>query len=177
MQLKTGRLLIRSFQAEDINDVYAIYRDPAVCRFLLHEPWNEPTKQAEFARKLTQNDLTAGPLSLACLLGETVIGDISIWRTGMPDSVEIGYVFHPGYSGRGYATEALRAVIGHLFYEQKIHRIQANMDARNTASARLCQSLGMRREAHFLQDYWNKGEWTDSYVYGMLASDLPDATK
>lgn len=52
-----------------------------------------------------------------------------------------------------------------------MHRIQANLDARNTASAKLCENLGMRREAHFIKDYWNKGEWTDSFIYGMLITD------
>lgn len=61
-----------------------------------------------------------------------------------------------------------------LFRDYAIHRIQANMDARNLASAKLCERIGMRREAHFTQDYWSKGEWTDSYVYAMLEGDLAD---
>ncbi len=60
----------------------------------------------------------------------------------------------------------------YLFKNVKIHRIQANLDSRNLSSAKLCERIGMRKEAHFIKDYWNKGEWTDSYIYGMLASDL-----
>ena len=36
----------------------------------------------------------------------------------------------------------------------------------------LCERVGMRKEAHFIEDYWSKGEWTDSFVYGMLLSDV-----
>ena len=53
-----------------------------------------------------------------------------------------------------------------------VYWIIANLDSRNLSSAKLCERIGMRKEAHFIKDYWNKGEWTDSYIYGMLASDL-----
>ena len=92
----------------------------------------------------------------------------------MKETVEIGYAFNKNYSGFGYASEALSAVVRSLFRDYAIHRIQANMDARNLASAKLCERIGMRREAHFIQDYWSKGEWTNSYVYAMLEGDLPN---
>lgn len=106
------------------------------------------------------------------ILKDKVIGDISVWYTDMKETVEIGFVFDPDYSKKGYARESVRAVIEELFDVFKIHRIVANLDSRNKSSARLCDKLGMRREAHFIEDYWNKGEWTDSYIYGMLKSDL-----
>ncbi|MCZ6353685.1 GNAT family protein, partial [Escherichia coli] len=49
----------------------------------------------------------------------------------------------------------------------------AELDARNSASAALCERLGMRLEATHLQDLFSKGEWTDSLVYAALASDRP----
>ena len=49
------------------------------------------------------------------------------------------------------------------------------MDARNLGSAKLCENIGMRREAHFIKDFYSKGEWTDSFIYGMLALP-PDFT-
>ncbi len=45
------------------------------------------------------------------------------------------------------------------------------MDARNHASAKLAAAVGMQREAHLRQDWWVKGEWTDTVIYGVLASD------
>lgn len=47
----------------------------------------------------------------------------------------------------------------------------APLDARNTASARLATAVGMRPKAHMRQDWWNKGEWTDTLVVGMPAED------
>ena len=46
------------------------------------------------------------------------------------------------------------------------------MDTRNLVSAKLCEKIGMRREAHFIKDFYSKGEWTDSFIYGMLFLDL-----
>lgn len=173
MRIKTNRLKISPFSKENIDDLYEIYSNKETCRYLLHEAWNEKTKDSEFSKKLKEQVLTIDtPLSLACSLYGKVIGDISVWYTEMKDTVEIGFVFNQNYSGCGYATEALKSVVDYLFKIEKIHRIQANLDARNLASASLCQRIGMRQEAHFIQDYWNKGEWTDSFVYGMLKKDL-----
>lgn len=175
MQLKTERLSIRPFEVEDKEDIFEIYEDEETCRFLLHETWTERDRDGHFERKRNQRSLgQKSSLSLAVLADDKVIGDIAIWYTDMKETVEIGYAFNKKYSGFGYASEALSAVVWSLFRDYAIHRIQANMDARNLASAKLCERIGMRREAHFTQDYWSKGEWTDSYVYAMLEGDLAD---
>ena len=173
MILRTERLFIRPFEKGDENDLYEIYSDVKVCQYLLHDICNEDNKSKEFQKKLQNNSLkTDAKLNLACVLDEKVIGDISVFYTGMKETVEIGFVFNREYSKKGYAYESVRSVVEYLFKNVKIHRIQANLDSRNLSSAKLCERIGMRKEAHFIKDYWNKGEWTDSYIYGMLASDL-----
>ena len=173
MEIITNRLTIRPIKEEDIMDFYEIYKNENTCRFLLHEPWTLLSLEEEFHKKLTANFLTQDTaISLACEMNSIVIGNISLWYTDMKETVEIGFAFNYEYIGKGYATESVRSVIEYMFHTLKIHRIQANLDARNLSSAKLCERVGMRREAHFVQDYWNKGEWTDSFVYGMLLSDL-----
>lgn len=173
MYIKTQRLLIRNFKTDDLNDVFNIYKDDETCKYLLHDAWNENNKNQEFKLKLSKANLEKDyALNLACVLDNVVIGDINIWHTQMKDSVEIGYTFNPKYSNNGYATEALKAIVEYLLIQKGIHRIQANMDARNLSSAKLCEKIGMRKEAHFIKDFWNKNEWTDSFIYGMLISDL-----
>ncbi|KIL53521.1 hypothetical protein KP77_04970 [Jeotgalibacillus alimentarius] len=173
MEFNTERLTIRPFMNEDLDDVFNIYSDQETCRYLLHEPWTHDNKQEKFTKKLTNHSLTQNQaLSVAVVNEGRVIGDLSVWYTDMKDTVEIGYTFSQNASGKGFATEALKGLLEKLFAEYKVHRIQATLDARNEASGRLCERVGMRKEAHFVQDYWNKGEWTDSIVYGMLAGDL-----
>ncbi|WP_040979384.1 GNAT family N-acetyltransferase [Oceanobacillus jeddahense] len=173
MEFKTDRLLIRPFNENDLQDVFHLYNNDATCKYLLHDKWTDENKQEEFHKKLKNNVLTKEtPLNLAVVSGAEVIGDLAVWYTEMKDTVEIGYTFSQEASGKGYATEAVSSLVKRLFAEYDVHRIQANLDARNEASQKLCERIGMRKEAHFIQDFWSKGEWTDSIVYGMLLSDL-----
>lgn len=171
MKIKTERLEIRNFTSSDINDAFEIYMNEDVCRFLLHDVWTEANCEAEFQKKLVNTDFMTGKMSLACVLDGKVIGDISVMKADEMGTIEIGYAFNPQFSHKGYANEALKAVIGYLFKNYKIHRIYANMDARNLASKKLSERIGMRLEAHFLKDYWNKGEWTDSYIFAVLEEE------
>ena len=173
MEFTTERLTIRPFKSDDLEDVFHIYNNEETCRYLLHEKWTRESMQESFDKKLNNRSLTKETgLNLAVVENHKVIGDLAVWYTGMKDTVEMGYSFSAEISGKGYATEAVSHLVRKLFDEVEVHRIQANLDARNLASQRLCERIGMRKEAHFLQDYWSKGEWTDSLVYGMLVSDL-----
>ncbi|RBQ32115.1 GNAT family N-acetyltransferase [Arcobacter sp. FW59] len=173
MEIKTERLTIRTLQNSDLNDIFDIYKDEETCKYLLHNAWNENNKNEEFKEKLSKQSLEKdSAINLACTLDDVVIGEINIWKLDMKDSIEIGYAFNPKYSNKGYATEALKTIVKYLFKNKNIHRIQANMDARNLVSAKICEKIGMRREAYFIKDFWNKNEWTDSFIYGMLISDL-----
>ncbi len=49
------------------------------------------------------------------------------------------------------------------------------MDARNLGSAKLCENIGIRREAHVIKEFYRKAERTDRFIYGMLAL-RPDFT-
>ena len=92
------------------------------------------------------------------------------------DAREVGYIINRDYRNKGYAEEALSAVIENAFREGA-HRIYAECDPRNTASWKLLEKAGLRREAHFRQNiFFHKDEkgapiWKDSYVYAILESD------
>lgn len=92
----------------------------------------------KFTKKLANNVLTKESiLSLAVIYKTKVIGDLSVWYTNMKDTVEIGYSFSNEVAGRGLATEAVNSLVFKLFNEFNVHRIQANLDARNTASKKI----------------------------------------
>ena len=55
-----------------------------------------------------------------------------------------------------------------------VHRVAAQMDARDRVCELMLQHAGMSKEAHMRQDFWLKGEWTDTIVYAVLASDLDE---
>jgi RimJ/RimL family protein N-acetyltransferase len=101
-----------------------------------------------------------------------VIGDVVLLRVSREHRTgEVGYIFHPDHAGHGYATEAARAMLGLGFEGFGMHRIIGRLDARNAASARVLERLGMRREAHFVRNEFIKGEWTDELVYALLETE------
>ena len=81
---------------------------------------------------------------------------------------EIGYILHPDYHGRGLATEAAEVMLRLGFEDLGLHRVIGRLDGRNLASARVLERLGMRREAHFVENEIVKGERTDEIVHAML---------
>lgn len=78
---------------------------------------------------------------------------------------------NPAYGGQGFASEAVRAVLALGLDHYHLHRITAQMDTRNSASAALANRVGLRLEAHHVQDWFSKGEWTDTLIYARLASE------
>lgn len=172
--IDTERLTLRLYRDGDDVWMHAIYAQPDVVRYLLDEPWNEAFARNRLADRLAKTDLDGdlGTLALVIERDGTPIGDIMIWlsdQTGR--AAEIGWVLDPAYGGKGYAAEAVRRVIDLGFGEYGLHRIVAQMDARNAASAKLAGRLGLRQEAHFLQNWWSKGQWTDTLVFAALGSE------
>jgi aminoglycoside 6'-N-acetyltransferase len=170
----TARLTLRTYRPEDLSPSLEYYGDPQVARYLLEEVWTPSDAEERFSKRLTRTGVD-GPGSALALVAEhqgAVVGDVALWTTG--DTVsrgEIGWVLHPAHIGNGFATEAVRAVIGLAFDHYGMHRVVAQLDARNERSARLCERVGMTREGLLRQDWWSKGEWTDTLVYGVLASE------
>ena len=100
-----------------------------------------------------------------------LIGDCAAMpRADDPRQREIGFTIAPRCQGRGYATEAVRLLVGYLFARGK-HRTTACCDARNAASSAVLERLAMRREGHLRQSTWAKGEWTDDLLYVLLQDE------
>ena len=87
---------------------------------------------------------------------------------------ELGWVIDPGFTGRGYATEAVRALIRECFVGLEIRRVTANCFLANTASWRLMERVGMRREQHAVRESLHRsGQWLDVVTYALLADETP----
>ena len=89
---------------------------------------------------------------------------------------EVGYIVNKLYQCRGYASEALSAVIENAF-RCGAHRVYAECDPRNIPSWKLLEKVGLKREAHFKQNIWfhkdesGKPIWKDTYVYAVTEGD------
>jgi len=174
--LTTERLLLRPFKDGDYEAVYALESRPDVMRYLYWEPRTPDEARAALDRrvKMTSLDDEVAALRLAVIRRDSgdLIGDFSLRLRSRPDRQgEIGFMFHPDHQGRGYAAEAGRAALELGFESFGLHRIQGSCDARNAASARLMERLGMRLEARLRETEFVKGVWCDELIYAILAAE------
>jgi RimJ/RimL family protein N-acetyltransferase len=174
--VRTERLDLRPFTDDDFAALYAYHSRQDVTRYLYFGPRDEAGTREALAQKRQRTALRArwDALNLAVVVRETgaLVGDVLlIWTNAEHRQGEVGYVFHPDHAGRGYATEATRAMLRLGFDDLGLHRIVGRLDARNTASAGVLEGLGMRREAHLRENERVKGEWCDELVYALLARE------
>lgn len=172
--LATERLRLRPHNADDAVWLHELYSRPDVARYLLDEPWTEEVTREKLAERLAKTDIDGetGALALVIEHDGVPIGDVALWLTDHEHRQgEIGWVLDPAQGGQGFASEAVRAVLALGFDQYRLHRITAQMDARNSASAALARRVGLRLEAHHVQDWFSKGEWTDTLIYARLASE------
>jgi RimJ/RimL family protein N-acetyltransferase len=171
--IETERLLVRPYTYDDFEALYAMHSRPEVTRFV---PWGTRDVAATrrvLERKVERSSLVeeGDAIGLAVALRDdgAVIGDLSLWWfTREHAGGEIGFLFHPDYHGHGYALEAAHVLLELGFGELGLHRLIGRVDARNAPSIRLMERLGMRREAHLVENEFIKGEWTDELIYAIL---------
>ena len=171
--LRTARLVLRPYLAADFEDLYAIHSRPDVTRYLYWKPRDAAQVREVLDRKIGESTIVdeGQRLSLAVAWPgvDRVIGEVSLqWLSREHRQGEVGFVFHPDYHGKGFATEAAEVVLWLGFANLGLHRIIGRLDARNIGSARVLAKLGMRREAHFVHDEIFKGEWSDQLVYAII---------
>ncbi len=172
---ETERMCLRPYTLDDFAEFHDLHRREDVTRYL---PW--PVRDEEAAREAQQRHLSLEleaenqGLTLAGfdrdggrLVGEFVL----ILRSVEHSRGEVGYVLHPDFAGRGLATEGARHMLGIAFDQLGLRRVIARIDARNRASARVLTKLGLRHEAHLVQNELFKGEWTDEDDFAILRSE------
>jgi RimJ/RimL family protein N-acetyltransferase len=178
--LRTARLLLRPLALEDTDALLSYRSLEEVCRFVPFEPMSRAMIMEKLEGRWAQTAFT--PENSGVILGveladsSRLVGDVTLFsHRELHRCAEIGWVFHPGHSGCGYATEAAAELMRLGFQELGLHRIVARVDARNGASLRLAERLGMRREAHLIENEWFKGEWTDEIDFAMLETEWRSA--
>lgn len=169
MLFATDRLTVRRFLPTDAADLAEILTDPEVTFF---EPYETFTAEAcvREAEHFSQSEEF-----FAVVLGEKVIGKL-YFSAREYGTYELGYTFHAGYQGHGYACESARALMRYAFTEMGVRRIIAQINTRNERSLRLAERLGMRREAVHCELYPSKGNasvYEDFAVYAMLRAECP----
>lgn len=170
--IQTQRLILRRFSKHDLQDLYEYLSDAEVVRF---EPY-KPMSMQQAAENLDWRISTDEMIAVELKDGGKMIGNVYLGKRDF-DSLEIGFVFNRKYWGCGYAAESCKLLIDRAF-SNGAHRIYAECDPCNTASWKLLEKLGFRREAHLRQNvyFWKDGQgkpiWKDTYVYAILRDNV-----
>jgi aminoglycoside 6'-N-acetyltransferase len=174
--LRTERLVLRRFRPEDAEVLRHYRSDPAVARY---QSWSAPVEAADAVRLVEAfaegDPRRPGWFQYAIALGydEHLIGDLGVRLDDNLRQAEVGFTIAPAHQGHGYATEAVTAMVDHLFTRRGLHRISAECDARNLASAALLRRVGFRQEGLRREHTWIKDEWTDDLLFGLLENEWP----
>jgi len=173
----TERLSMRPATPGDAEDVWRVRRSEGVSNWLpsLAHGWDEWTVYFGVPDRLAAtlvmevDGQVAGDLFLQ---GRDAYAQAEVRDRAMGVEAEIGWVLGPEHQGRGLAAEAARALLAICFDELGLHRVTAGCAAENTASWRVMERVGMRREAHTIQSgLYRDGTWRDGYLYAMLAAE------
>jgi RimJ/RimL family protein N-acetyltransferase len=182
LPIETERLLLRAFEPGDIDALAALHGDPLLTRWVPWGPRSRAQAEAVLRRKMAKTTIEAegDGLGIAPVVkgeeSETglgpVIGDFTLQCASLEHSTaEIGWMLLAEHQGRGLAAEACAAILRLAFEDLGFHRVFARIEVRNDASLRLAEKLGMRREAHFVENEWIRGEWQSEIVYAMLTRE------
>ncbi len=167
--IETPRLLVRQFEGDDWRDVHAYAADADVMAYLPGGPLTE-----QQARDFVATNAGEHATAFAAVLKaeRRVIGHLPFHPWYAPHTYEVGWVLHPGYHGRGLATEAASALLRHGFETLRLHRIIATAQPENVASCRVAAKLGLRQEALFRKGIFrDESTWWDECFFAILEEE------
>lgn len=172
-RLQTDRLTIRMMSHDDVTAFTHYRKLPGVARY---QEWPKPYTRDLAHELVDEMDELDGPtpnrwVQLAVDDGERLVGDVAVWLDAAGTFATIGYTLDPEFQGRGYAVEAVQAVIGWLFRHQGVHRIAATIDPRNLASSRVLERCGFEYVGTARSAALVDGEWTDDARFSLLEPD------
>jgi RimJ/RimL family protein N-acetyltransferase len=173
LPLTTERLSVTMLRAEHAANLAEYRSDPQVARY---QDWDVPYTIEMAERLVDGQSQLDGPanddwVQLAVVVDGTSIGDVAVGIHDEGRQATIGYSIRVADQGKGYATEAVGAVIDALFDEAHLHRIVAGVDPDNVASKRVLEKIGFRYEGRSKDSVFVRGEWVDDDRFALLAGE------
>lgn len=171
-RIETGRLQLRQLTLADAPAVQRLRSNAHVMQYI-NRPLTATLADAEQWIEVIQEALGKheGITWCICLKEAPAehVGSIGLWRIEKENyRAEIGYMLEPRLQGKGIMYEAIQKVLDYGFGEMKLHSVEARIDPRNAASAALLKKTGFVQEALFKENYYLRGQFTDTAVYSIL---------
>jgi len=174
LTLQTARLDLRPLVPSDAPALLALKSDPVVMRYGSTRPWSDPQVAIDYIQRDLQGMAAGTYVQLAIIRREDadLIGMCSFHLLDVQcRRAELGYSLVVSAWGRGYANEAVTALLDWGFGHLELNRVEADIDPRNAASVRALERLGFTREGHLRERWIVAGEKSDSLIYGLLADE------
>lgn len=172
LSISTTRLRLRHLVASDLSDFHAYRSDPKVTQYQSFEPYSLEQAKAFLIENATYNYGHPGEwvqFGIEKINENRLIGDFAIKiNPYFPELAEIGISIAHEEQQKGYAKEAILWLLDYLFAKKGIHRVTALTDVKNIASIQLLKSVGFRKEAHFIENVFFKGQWESEYQFALL---------
>ena len=173
-EIQTRRLLLRPFRESDYDDLFEFLSQLEDDEFEGYPGITRENGREHLKYRLRSEEFYAIELTDS---GKVIGGNIYCGKRDFA-AREVGYIVNKRYQQKGYAAEALSAVIAQAF-KDGAHRVYAECDARNVPSWKLLEKVGLRREAYFRRNIWfHRDEndtpvWKDTLVYAILEDEAP----
>lgn len=176
--LTTARLVLRPFHPSDADVVTALAGERDVAFNTLNIPHPYERRHAEewiaaHPGQLRRRESVTYAITLR--ENRAVIGAAGLILDQANETAELGYWIGSAWWGRGYASEAARALLGWGFAKLGLHRIHASHFPRNPASGAVLRKIGMRHEGRLREHILKWGEHLDLERYGILRTEFEAA--
>lgn len=173
MEITTDRLVLREFLPTDLDSVQEYASDPEVVKYMPFGPNTVEDSKNFIARAIgyqTQNPRKNFELAITLRTSGQLIGGCGI-RNISDIEASMGYIFNKNHWGKGYATEASKALVDFGFSEMNVHRIHATCDPENGASRRVLEKSGMILEGRLRENIAIHGRLRDSLILSILVHE------
>ena len=174
IDIKTDRLLLRKFQVNDAEEIFATWTsDERVAKYTSWYAHKNIEDTKSYVGYMTSKK-ELSDYNWIIELDNKIIGSINVcYSNEYLEIAGIAYVLGYEYWGNGYITEAAKAVIQFLFNDVNYRKIIAGCDSENIGSSKVMEKIGMKREAVLREHIKRKdGTWGDDFQYGLLKKEL-----
>jgi len=172
---ESARMQFRKFTEEDADDLFLLRTNDEVMKYVDTQPLASIEEAGKMIESFHNLYAEKNGIVWAVIEKETdeFMGHFSIFNINHKHCrVEVGYIIMQKFWNKGYMTEALQKMIPVAFDKINAHSIEANVNPYNTASIKLLEKTGFKKEAYFRENYLFNGKFLDSVIYSLLEKDF-----
>jgi ribosomal-protein-alanine N-acetyltransferase len=173
-ELHTERLHLRKMKVSDSSNLFKIWSDPDVTKFMNVSCFTNENQAKEMINLLDDLSRDSKAIRFSIIKKESneIIGSCGYNSLDFEnEKAEIGYDIAKSFWGRGYASEAISSLLDYGFSSLKLNRIEAKADPGNVNSIKLLQKLNFTFEGTLRQYEKIEGKFNDLNIYSKLISN------